>query len=92
MGGVGRQCSKELATRGGEAYNEAGEPEASPPYTFGGECSIAMYPRMTFVVLMLCVYAFFGGLILWMGFSAQHAAILVAVMIMVTGAFWQKTQ
>lgn len=50
-----------------------------------------MYPRATFVVLMLCIYAAFGGTILWMGLSVQHAAVLVAAMIVLIGAFWQKT-
>ena len=52
-----------------------------------------MYPRATFVVLMLCIYAVFGGAILWMGFSTQHAAVLVAVMIMVSiGTFsWNSS-
>ena len=42
-------------------------------------------------MLMLCVYAAFGGVTLWMGLSVQHAAVLVAAMLMVTGAFWQET-
>jgi hypothetical protein len=50
-----------------------------------------MHPRATFFVLMLCVYVAFGGVTLWMGLSVQHAAVLVAAMLMVTGAFWQKT-
>lgn len=50
-----------------------------------------MYPRATFVVLLLSIYAALGGFGLWMGLSFQHAAVLVAVMMMVTGAFWHKT-
>ena len=50
-----------------------------------------MYPRVTFLVLMLCIYAAVGGITMWMGLSVQHAAVLVAAMLMLTGAFWQKT-
>jgi hypothetical protein len=45
----------------------------------------AMYPRATFLVLTLCVYAAAGGVALWMGLSVQHVAV------MVTGALWRKT-
>jgi hypothetical protein len=49
-----------------------------------------MYPRATLLVLMLCVYAAVGGIGLWIGLSVQHAAILVAGMLIATGSFWQK--
>ena len=57
---------------------------------FGGDVGSLMHPRAALVVLMLCVYAAFGGISLWMGLSVQHAAVLVAAMLAVTGAFWQR--
>lgn len=53
-------------------------------------CRSLMYPRATFVVLMLCIYAAFGGVTMWMGLSVQHAAVVVAAMLAVTGALWQR--